>query len=100
MRDNSPAQVSHISHVSDLHIRPWWNAKPLTGQEEELLGYCNGAIPYTWQRDMLETVFDEVNPIDPPTNDLNVRDAKGMGRIEMGYFVSCAYGGGVDVFNI
>ncbi len=35
----------------------------------------NGVSGHAWQLDMLDTVFDELNPFDDDTPDLNVRAA-------------------------
>eukprot|EP00048_Salpingoeca_helianthica_P024000 m.28992 g.28992 ORF g.28992 m.28992 type:complete len:622 (-) comp9124_c1_seq2:26-1891(-) len=43
----------------------------LSPRDAELLSYCQGAIPSTWQKEMLTTVFPTINPVDPPTPDLD-----------------------------
>jgi hypothetical protein len=44
----------------------------LTVREKDLLAYCNSAVPRAWQASILETVFHELNPVYPPTRDLDV----------------------------
>eukprot|EP00042_Codosiga_hollandica_P050896 m.617440 g.617440 ORF g.617440 m.617440 type:complete len:170 (+) comp58180_c0_seq3:1547-2056(+) len=66
----SDPNVVYAKDMTDIEYSTGLSAADLSQQDKESFAEFGGVASYSWQQDILDTVFDELNPFDDDTLDL------------------------------